>query len=46
MNSTVPGDVPRDGEEPLVSYFDSGQLVIQTFRGELVIAGETVRIER
>lgn len=34
-----------DGDEPYVSYFDGGRLVVQTFRGKLVISGETV-IER
>lgn len=42
----VPGGVPRDGEEPYVSYFQGGQLIIQRFNGELVIAGKTVRVER
>lgn len=46
MSALDRGDVPRDGDDPYVSYFDGGQLVVQTFRGELIIVGETVEVER
>lgn len=39
------GDDAKNGD-PYVSYYDAGRLVVQTFRGELVIAGKTVEVER
>lgn len=47
MSAMIPGGRDRGGDgSPYVSYTQGGQLIIQRFSGELVMAGSAVEVRR